>query len=280
MWESELVSDGKSRPYNVFWDKRMNILVCVKRVPVPGAKIVLTEDEQAINTKNLGFTISPHEECAVEEAIRIVAAQGGSSTVLTLGEATAIEQLRGAMAMGIDNGILIATDGREFGTRATAKAIVEAIEKQRAEATEFDVLLFGNESADSGGYQVGIRVAHALDLPCITGVKSLEFEGHTAIAKREGMNGTMEVFEIELPAVFTIKEGINVPRYPTMPGRMRAKRANIPQYEAQWFVEGLDKLRLKNPPESGKQVQILGHGTEATDKVVALLKELKILDNE
>jgi electron transfer flavoprotein beta subunit len=195
-----------------------------------------------------------------------------------MGEAAAIEQVRGAMAMGIDNGILIETDGREFGTKATAKAIVEAIQKQREEGNAFDMLFFGNESADSGAYQVGIRVAHALDLPCITGVKSLEFEGKTAIAKREGMGGTMEVFEIELPAVFTIKEGINVPRYPTMPGRMRAKRAKIPQYEAEWFAEGLDKVRLKNPPESGKEVQILGEGIEATGKIVELLKELRIVE--
>ena len=67
----------------------MNVLVCVKRVPLTGGKIVLTEDEQAIATQHLGFTISPHEECGVEEAVRLVEANGGESVVLTLGPSTA-----------------------------------------------------------------------------------------------------------------------------------------------------------------------------------------------
>ena len=78
----------------------MHILVCVKRVPATGGRIVLTADGQEIDTRYLGFTVSPHEECAVEEAVRIVEAQGGSSTVLTLGPAAAEEQLRDAMAVG------------------------------------------------------------------------------------------------------------------------------------------------------------------------------------
>ena len=80
----------------------MNVLVCVKRVPATAGKITLTADEQAIDTRYLGFTVSPHEECAVEEAVRIVEAHGGSSTVLTLGPEEATDQLREAMAVGID----------------------------------------------------------------------------------------------------------------------------------------------------------------------------------
>ena len=82
----------------------MKILVCVKRVPMTGGRIVLTEDEQAIETKHLGFAISPHEECGVEEAVRLVEQHGGESVVLTLGPADAEEQLRDAMAIGIDRG--------------------------------------------------------------------------------------------------------------------------------------------------------------------------------
>ena len=82
----------------------MKILVCVKRVPLTGGKIVLTADEQAIETRHLGFTISPHEECGVEEAVRLVEQHGGESVVLTLGPAEAEEQLRDAMAIGADRG--------------------------------------------------------------------------------------------------------------------------------------------------------------------------------
>ena len=105
----------------------MNILVCVKRVPLTGGKITLTEDEQAIQTRHLGFTVSPHEECGAEEAIRLVEQHGGSSTVLTLGPPEAEEQLRDMMAIGIDKGIHLVTDGGEWDPQATAAAIVAAI---------------------------------------------------------------------------------------------------------------------------------------------------------
>ena len=106
----------------------MNVLVAIKRVPETGGRISLTPDEQAIETRFLGFTVSPHEECAAEEAVRIVEAHGGSSTVLTLGPEPAADQLREAMAIGVDRAILLETDGRDWDPSATAAAIVYAIE--------------------------------------------------------------------------------------------------------------------------------------------------------
>ena len=147
----------------------MKILVCVKRVPMTGGRIVLTDDAQEIKTQHLGFTISPHEECAVEEAVRIVEAGGGEVVVLALGPAEAEEQLRDCMAIGADRGILIKTDGTEWDPQATASAITDA-----ARDEGFDLILFGNESADSGNYQVGIRVAYALGLPGVTGLKKID----------------------------------------------------------------------------------------------------------
>src|SRR5204863_7521681 len=105
----------------------MNILVCVKRVPLPGGKIVLTEDARAIQTRHLGFTISPHEECGAEEAVRLIEQHGGSSTVLTLGPPEAEEQLRAMMAIGIDSAIHLISDGHEWDPQATTQAIVSAI---------------------------------------------------------------------------------------------------------------------------------------------------------
>src|SRR5262249_35167347 len=130
-------------------DSLVNILVCVKRVPMTGGTIVLTPDEQAIETRHLGFTISPHEECGVEEAVRLIEAQGGESAVLSLGPADAEEQLRDAMALGIDRAILLQTD-EEFDGQATAAAILSSIEADRAAGVEYDLIFFGNESADSG----------------------------------------------------------------------------------------------------------------------------------
>ena len=113
----------------------MNVLVCVKRVPITGGKIVLTADERAIETRHLGFTVSPHEECGVEEAVRIAEAHGGSTTVLTLGPPQSEEQLRDALAVGIDRAVHLVTDGSDWDPEATAAALVAGIEAERRRAT-------------------------------------------------------------------------------------------------------------------------------------------------
>ena len=163
----------------------MKILVCVKRVPMTGGRIVLTEDGLAIETKHLGFAISPHEECGVEEAVRLVEQHGGESVVLTLGPADAEEQLRDAMAIGIDRGIHLVTDGEEWDPEATAAAIVAAITADEAASGPFDLIFFGNESADSGGFQVGLRAAYALGRPCATGLKSVVVDGGIVRCEQE-----------------------------------------------------------------------------------------------
>ena len=160
----------------------MNVLVGVKRVPLTGGKIVLSEDQRSISTRHLGFTISPHEECACEEAVRLVEQHGGSSTVLTLGPPEAEEQLRDMMAIGIDRAIHLVTDGEEWDPQATARAITAAVQ---AEPEPHDLLLFGNESADAGNYQVAVRVAYALGLPCVTGIKAISVQDGSARCEQE-----------------------------------------------------------------------------------------------
>src|SRR2546429_4209443 len=137
----------------------MRIAACIKRVPITGGRILLTDDARAINTQHLGFTMSPHEECGVEEAVRLIEANKGDSVVLTLGPAEAVEQLRDAMALGIDRAIHLQTDGAEWDGEATAAAITEAIRADEAATGPFDLIFFGNESADAGAYPVGLRVA-------------------------------------------------------------------------------------------------------------------------
>jgi electron transfer flavoprotein beta subunit len=255
----------------------MEVLVCVKRVPATGGRISLTADGQAIDTRYLGFTVSPHEECAVEEAVRIVEGQGGSSVVLTLGPAAAEEQLRDAMAVGIDRAILLETDGREFDSTATSAAIVDTIRAQEAGRGPFDVILFGNEAADTGDFQVGIRVAVALDRPVVTGIKGLDVRDGGLVARREAPTGGWETFEIPLPAVVSVKEGLNLPRYPSIPGRLRAKRKEVERIEPAWSSNGLLKQGLRLPEEQGVQVEILGRGPEAASDVVNLLEKIGVL---
>jgi electron transfer flavoprotein beta subunit len=251
----------------------MNILVCVKRVPMTGGKLTLTADQRDLDVRMLGFTVSPHEECAVEEAVRLAEARGGSTAVLTLGPPEAVEQLRDAMALGIDRALLLDAGGREWDPGATAAAIVEAI---RLDGTRFDLLLFGNEAADTGDYQVGIRVAYALDLPCVTGVKGIEIKNGGLIARRE-VRGGWEIFELPLPVVVAVKEGINLPRYPSLPGRIKAKKKEIRRVAPEWRDGGLAKVRLRLPKEAKHTVEILGYGEAAAAKVVDLLQRLGLV---
>jgi electron transfer flavoprotein beta subunit len=233
--------------------------------------MVLTGDAQALETKHLGFTISPHEECAVEEAVRIVEAGGGEVVVLTLGPAEAEEQLRDCMAIGADRGILLRTDG-EWDAQATAAAIVEAI---REEAEPFDLILFGNESADAAGFQVGIRVAQALGLPVVTGLKKIEARDGGVRCERD-VGGPREVYEAPLPAVLTVLEGLNLPRYPSVPGRLRAKSKPLAVVEPAPHEARLEKLRLLVPEGQGRQAEILGEGPEAAPRVVEVLQALGV----
>ena len=254
----------------------MNVLVCVKRVPATAGQITLTPDGQEIDTRYLGFTVSPHEECAVEEAVRLIEKHGGSSTVLTLGPEAAVDQLRDAMALGIERAMLLETDGREWDPVATAAAIIEAIEAERTGGRTYDLVMFGNESADSAGYQVGVRVADALDLPCVTGIKALEITDGRATVRRQTESG-WEVADVALPAVLTVKEGINLPRYPSLPGRLKAKKKEIERIKPQWRDGGLEKIRLKLPVQVGHTVEILGKDGDAGVQVVELLQRLRLL---
>jgi len=254
----------------------MNILVCIKRVPDIGARVELTGDERAIVTRNLGFTISPHEECAVEEAILQIEKHGGDATVLTLGPQEAVEQIRDSLARGVGRGILLETDGREWDPGETARAVVDAIRARREDGESYDLFLFGNEAADTGDFQVGVRVAYALGLPCVSGVKAMEIQSGKVVAKREIDSG-WEIYEVPLPAVITVKEGINLPRYASLRGTMKAKKKPVDRIQPRPTGAVLAMKRLRRPAEQGKQVEMLGEGPGAAPKVVALLKSLEVI---
>jgi electron transfer flavoprotein beta subunit len=248
----------------------MEVLTAIKRVPETGAKVVLTEDKLDIDTSSLGFTFSPHEECAVEEGVQLVEEHGGNVTVLTLGEEDATEQLRSAIAMGADDGILLESD-EDRGPAGTAKAIADA-----ASDGDFDLLLFGNESADAANHQVGVRVAEELGLPCVTGIKDLDVEDGTVTARRE-IPGGSEVYEVDLPAVVTVKEGLNEPRYPSMRAKMQARKASVEHDEAAAYDEGLELLELEVPESDDSPAEILGESPDAADDAVDVLEDLEVL---
>jgi len=254
----------------------MRVLVCIKRVPEVAGRITLADDQRAIDTKYVGFTIGPHEECAVEEAVRLIETHGGESVVLTLGPAEALDQLRDAMALGISRAIHLVTDGEEWDGESTAAAIVDAVRADEAESGPFDVILLGNEAADAGGYQVGVRIGRALGRPAVTGIKGLTVTDGTARCEQEA-GGGRDVYEVRTPAVVGVLEGINLPRYPSVPGRLRAKSKPVATASPPRPAQRLEMIRLVVPQSVTKEAQVLGHGPEAAPAVVAMLQSVGLV---
>jgi electron transfer flavoprotein beta subunit len=259
----------------------VKVLVAIKRVPAVAGRITLTEDAKSIDTRHLGFTISPHEECAVEEAVRLIEANGGESVVITLGPEEAIEQVRDALALGMARGIHLVTDGSECDPESTAGALVDAIRADEAASGPFDLILMGNETGDSADYQVGVRVARALGRPCVASIKGLAVTGDaasggTAHCEQES-GGGRDVYELPLPAVVAVLEGINLPRFPSVPGRLRAKSKPVEVSRPTRPEQRLELQRLVVPQGSSKQAVVLGTGPEAAPAVVEVLQGLGLI---
>lgn len=253
-----------------------NVLVCIKRVPDTGGEIRLTEDAMGVDDRALGFTVSPHEDCAVELAVSTAAATGGTATVLTLGPAEAVEQLRDALAVGCTAAVHIEADSSAYGPADVATAIADVVRAHATAGTTYDLVLLGNDAADTGDFQVGIRLAYALERPVVTGIATVEVSGDTVVARGDGPEGT-EIHEVPLPAVVTVMEGGVAPRYPSIPGRMKAKRVQVETVTPSREPAGSGRVRLKLPPAQPSQVQVLGEGPQAAPAVVDLLEKLGVL---
>lgn len=253
----------------------MDIAVCIKRVPLSPGRWTLTADGTAIDTSGsaMGWTLSPHEECATEAAVQLVEANGGSVTAISLGTPESQDQIRELMAVGVDRGILLETDGAEWDPQATASAIVDSM---KADGTAFDMVILGTESADTGDYQVGVRIAHALGWPIVTNVKGLSVSNGVARCERVA-GAEREVYEVALPAVISVKDGLNIPRYPSVPGRIKARKKPIETSTPQRPAPRLEKKSLALPPQEVGTAEVIGTGPDAAPKVVEILKEIGVL---
>lgn len=253
-----------------------NVLVCVKRVPQSSGEVVLTDDAQSVDARYVGWTVSAHEEAAVEVAVQVAAATGGSATVLSVGSEDAVEQLRGSLAVGCTAAVLVEADPVALGPADVAKAIGDVVRDHEAAGTTYDLVLLGTDAADTGDFQVGVRLAYALAWPVLTGISTCEVQGETLVARGDGPDGT-EIFEVPLPAVVTVMEGGVTPRYPSIPGRMKAKRATVETVGASVDPVGTGRLRLKLPQAQPSTVEILGEGPEAAPAVVDLLARIGVV---
>ena len=254
----------------------MNTLVCIKRVPGASSSVTLTDDAMGVDTKHVGYTTSPHEEVAVEAAVQRMEQHGGEATVLTVGPEDALEQLRDALAMGARSAVHVETDSDAFGPADVARAIADVVSSRAGTDGAFDLVLLGNDAADTGDFQVGIRLAYRLGWPVVTGVRSFTVDGGRVAAVGDGPDG-IEHFDVPLPAVLTVKEGGITPRYPSLPGRIKAKKAPVENVAPAFAPAGSGRVRLHLPPEQPSQVQILGEGADAAPALVDVLEQIGVI---
>ncbi len=253
-----------------------NVLVCVKRVPDSSGEVTLTPDGMGVDGRYAGYTMSNHEEAAVEVAIQVAEATSGQVTVLSLGTPDAVEQLRAALAVGATDGILVEAEPDAYGPADIAEAIADVCRARESAGTSYDLVLLGNDAADTGDFQVGIRLAYALDRPVVTGMQTVTVHDDRAELRGEGPDGT-EVFEVPLPAVVTILEGGVSPRYPSVMGRMKARKAPVETVSPRAATVGSGRVSLSVPPPPATSVTILGEGPSAAPAVVETLRQLGVV---
>lgn len=254
-----------------------NVLVCIKRVPETSGQILLTDDDQAIDARHVGYTLSAHDECAIETAIQVAKATDGEATVLSVGSSDATEQLRDALAVGCTAAVLVEAEADALGPADVAAAIADVVRSKEADGTAYELVLVGNDAADTGDFQVGVRLAYALERPVLMGISTLEVAGGSVVAHGSAPDGSTEVFELPLPAVIAVQEGGVTPRYPSIPGRMKAKRTPVETISPTSEPTGTGRVRLKLPPEQPSAVEILGEGPGAASAVVDVLEKIGVV---
>jgi electron transfer flavoprotein beta subunit len=213
----------------------VNICVCLKQTFDTEEKIDIRDG--IISEDGVKFVINPYDEYAVEEAVRLKERFGGEVTVITVGPARAESALRTALAMGADHAIIV-DDERLFGDEHTTAKVLAAVVGSR----EYDLVLGGYMAVDSGSGQGGARLAELLGIANISAVTKLEIEEATVRAERD-VEGDVEVIEAALPVLITAQQGLNEPRYPSLPGIMKAKRKPLQRLTAEDL--GVDPEQLK-----------------------------------
>ncbi|MBN2207038.1 MAG: electron transfer flavoprotein subunit beta/FixA family protein [Candidatus Aminicenantes bacterium] len=254
----------------------MNIFVFIKRVPDTESRIRIRDDGRAVAEDGLNFILSPYDEYAVEEALRLKEAKGGTVTAVALGPETALVVLRKSLAMGADEAVLIKDEAAESYDGLRTATILAAYLK--AKAGSFDLLLFGKQAVGSDNAQVPSMVAGLLGLPQVNVVTKLEIGDGAGTALRE-IEGSREKVVFSLPAVVSAQKGLNEPRYETLRGIMAAKKKAIPVLtpaelglSAEDTASRVEVVRIEIPPARKAGTLVTEPAAEAARRIVAFLR--------
>lgn len=262
----------------------MEIVVLVKQVPDTEALVQIADDGVSIKTQDIKWVMNPYDELAVEEALRIRDAQGGTVTILSVGTDKAQETIRTALAMGADKGVLVSDPAAEGSdSLGTAKILTAALKEM-----PHDLIIVGQRAVDEDNYQVGAAVAEMLSIPQVSIVTKAEFSDGKIQCTR-AIEGGSVVVEASLPALFTTQRGLNEPRYASLPGIMKAKKKPLEVktlgdigVDAGTVGSGSRKLKIKSlnmPPErqAVKMVEGESPAAVAAELVKILHDEAKVI---
>lgn len=255
----------------------MNICVFVKRVPDTESKIRINHETNSIIEEGLNFVLSPYDEYAVEEALRLREANGGKVTAISVGTQESNTILKKCLAMGADEAVLVKDEVSEtYDGLRTARIIARVVEKKFSES---NLLMFGKQSVGADNAQVPAMVAEFLGYPQINVVTKLEIKGNSGIAHRE-IEGALEKVSFSLPVVISAQKGLNEPRYETLKGIMAAKKKEIPVMTLEELglkdedvAPLLEVTKMESPPQrkAGKIVE--AEPDEAAKQMVKFLHE-------
>ncbi len=255
----------------------MDIVVLVKQVPDTESLVQIADDGVSIRKQDIKWIMNPYDELAVEAALQIKEAQGGTVTILSLGPEKAIETIRTALAMGADQGVHIKDPAAEGSdSLATAKLLAAALKD-----ISCDLIIAGHRAVDEDNYQVASAVAELMGIPQVSMVNKVEITDNKMTCHRTIEGGTV-VVEASLPALFTTQRGLNEPRYASLPGIMKAKKKPV---DVKTIADlGIDpalvgaanrkvKIKAFNLPPQRQAVKMI-EGEAATDKAAALVQIL------
>jgi electron transfer flavoprotein beta subunit len=256
-----------------------NIYVCVKQVPDTETKIKLSADSKSIDAAGIKWIVSPYDEFAIEEALRLKEKNAGSTvTVISAGPARVVDAIRNALAMGADHGIHVdlAETADNF---MAAKALSEALKKE----SKVDIVFTGKEAIDDGAAMTSQLIAEGMGIPCITVVLQAEYGAGAVKCKREIEGGAFEMIETSMPCLIAAQKGMNEPRYASLPNIMKAKKKEVKSLKATdlGVSESDCRVKMSNfqlppPKQAGKKLSG-DAAAQAKELVRALHEEAKVI---
>jgi electron transfer flavoprotein beta subunit len=252
----------------------MNIYVCIKQVPDTETKIKLNADSSGIDITGIKWIMSPYDEFAVEEALRLKEKTPESTvTVISAGPARVVDTIRTALAMGADNGIHVEIP-ESADNNLSAKALAGVLKKE----AKVDIVFSGKEAIDDGAAQTSQLTATYADLPVVTVALNVEYSPTSVKVKREIEGGAFEMIETSLPVFIAAQKGMNEPRYASLPNIMKAKKKEVKAYKLAdvGASESDQKIKYKNfqlppPKQAGKKIS--GDAAAQAKELVKLLHE-------